>query len=103
MESMRLAIYAVAPIPAPLIKQVAERLTPNVQLATGQTEMYTGTMTFKPLAHPGMAGVGVVGRPPAVAPTDDGVNANRSPVTVLLFCAAFRKPDVAVSLAALPT
>ena len=54
VDSMRLAIYAMAPIPAPLIKQIAERLTPNVQLATGQTEMYPGTMTFKPLDHPGL-------------------------------------------------
>ena len=54
MEGMRLAIYAMAPIPKPLIRQIAERLTPNVQLATGQTEMYPGTMTFKPLEHPGL-------------------------------------------------
>ena len=54
MESMRLAIYAMAPIPKPLIRQIADRLTPNVQLATGQTEMYPGTMTFRPLDHPGL-------------------------------------------------
>ena len=54
MDGMRLAIYAMAPIPKPLIKQIAERLTPNVQLATGQTEMYPGTMTFRPLDHPGL-------------------------------------------------
>ena len=54
MESMRLALYAMAPVPKPLIQQIAERLTPNVQLATGQTEMYPGTMTFKPLEHPGL-------------------------------------------------
>ena len=51
-DSMRLAIYAMAPIPRPLIKQIAERLTPNVMLATGQTEMYPATMTFQPLEHP---------------------------------------------------
>ena len=53
-ESLRLAVYAMAPIPGPLIQQIAARLTPNVQLATGQTEMYPATMTFKPLAHPGL-------------------------------------------------
>lgn len=52
--SMRLAIYAMAPIPKPLIAQISERMTPNVQLATGQTEMYPGTMTFRPNEHPGL-------------------------------------------------
>ena len=50
--SMRLAVYAMAPIPKPLIAQIAERLTPNVLLATGQTEMYPPTMTFAPLDYP---------------------------------------------------
>ncbi|MCK9517348.1 MAG: AMP-binding protein [Ottowia sp.] len=52
VDTMRLAIYAMAPIPKPLIRQIAERMTPNVQLATGQTEMYPATMTFRPLDHP---------------------------------------------------
>lgn len=52
VDTMRLAIYAMAPIPKPLIKQIAERMTRNVMLATGQTEMYPGTMSFLPLAHP---------------------------------------------------
>lgn len=50
--SMRLAVYAMAPIPKPLIAQIAERLTPNVLLATGQTEIYPPTMAFAPLQHP---------------------------------------------------
>nr|HMO49043.1 AMP-binding protein [Rubrivivax sp.] len=50
--TLRLCVYAMAPIPKPLIRQMAERLTPNVQLATGQTEIYPATMTFKPLEHP---------------------------------------------------
>ena len=54
--SLRLAIYAMAPIPDALIQVIAERMTPNVQLATGQTEMYPGTMTFKPMEHPGLGG-----------------------------------------------
>ncbi len=50
--AMRLAIYAMAPIPKPLIKQIAERITTRVMLATGQTEMYPATMSFLPLEHP---------------------------------------------------
>ncbi|MEB2348848.1 MAG: AMP-binding protein [Comamonadaceae bacterium] len=53
-EHMRLCIYAMAPIPKPLIPQIAARMSANVQLATGQTEMYPGTMTFRPLEHPGL-------------------------------------------------
>ncbi len=53
-DHMRLCIYAMAPIPKPLIPQIAERMSSNVQLATGQTEMYPGTMTFRPLEHPGL-------------------------------------------------
>lgn len=53
-DHMRLCIYAMAPIPKPLIPQIAARMSANVQLATGQTEMYPGTMTFRPLAHPGL-------------------------------------------------
>ena len=53
-DHMRLCIYAMAPIPKPLIPQIAARMSANVQLATGQTEMYPGTMSFRPLAHPGL-------------------------------------------------
>lgn len=52
--SLRLCIYAMAPIPKPLIAQIAERLSPNVVLATGQTEIYPATMMFRPLEHPGL-------------------------------------------------
>ncbi len=52
VDTMRLAIYAMAPIPKPLIRQIAERMTTRVMLATGQTEMYPGTMSFLPLEHP---------------------------------------------------
>ena len=51
-DTMRLCIYAMAPIPKPLIAQIAARLTPNVMLATGQTEIYPTTMVFRPLLHP---------------------------------------------------
>jgi long-chain acyl-CoA synthetase len=53
-DSLRLCIYAMAPIPKPLIAQIAARLSPNVMLATGQTEIYPATMTFRPLQHPGL-------------------------------------------------
>lgn len=49
---MRLCVYAMAPIPKPLIAQIAERLCDNIMLATGQTEIYPATMTFRPLDHP---------------------------------------------------
>src|SRR5574340_340992 len=51
-DTMRMCIYAMAPIPKPLIAQIAQRLSPNVLLATGQTEIYPATMTFRPLDHP---------------------------------------------------
>lgn len=51
-DSLRMCIYAMAPIPKPLIAQIAERMSSNVQLATGQTEIYPGTMTFQPMEHP---------------------------------------------------
>ncbi|MCW5638012.1 MAG: AMP-binding protein [Rubrivivax sp.] len=52
-ESLRMCIYAMAPIPAPLIAQIAARMSGNLLLATGQTEIYPGTMTFRPLDNPG--------------------------------------------------
>ena len=52
-EPLRMCIYAMAPIPAPLIAQIAARMSANLLLATGQTEIYPGTMTFRPLDNPG--------------------------------------------------
>ena len=51
-DSLRQCIYAMAPIPKPLIAQIAERMSRNVVLATGQTEIYPATMMFKALEHP---------------------------------------------------
>ena len=51
--SLRQCVYAMAPIPKTLIPQIAERMCPNIMLATGQTEIYPATMTFLPMAHPG--------------------------------------------------
>ncbi|MBS0455467.1 MAG: AMP-binding protein [Proteobacteria bacterium] len=50
--TLRLAIYAMAPIPGPLREQMARRLTPHLMLATGQTEIYPATLTFLPGEHP---------------------------------------------------
>ncbi|MFD1710237.1 AMP-binding protein [Ottowia sp. GY511] len=54
--TLRQCVYAMAPIPKPLIAQIAERMCPHIMLATGQTEIYPATMTFDPLAHPGSDG-----------------------------------------------
>ncbi len=51
--TLRQCVYAMAPIPAPLIAQIAARMSDQVLLATGQTEIYPATMTFRPLEHPG--------------------------------------------------
>ena len=54
--TLRQCVYAMAPIPQPLIAQIAERMCPHIMLATGQTEIYPATMSFDPLAHPGSDG-----------------------------------------------
>jgi long-chain acyl-CoA synthetase len=51
--TVRTCIYAMAPIPAPLIAQIAQRMSKNILLATGQTEIYPATMSFRPLDNPG--------------------------------------------------
>ncbi|WP_027015100.1 class I adenylate-forming enzyme family protein [Comamonas composti] len=52
-SSMRLCIYAMAPMPQPLIAQISRRMTGNIRLATGQTEIYPTTLSFDPVANPG--------------------------------------------------
>jgi len=51
-SAMRLCIYAMAPMPRPLIAQIAQVMSPNIVLATGQTEIYPVTMSFRPVEHP---------------------------------------------------
>ncbi len=51
-SAMRLCIYAMAPMPQPLIKAIAAKMAPHLLLATGQTEIYPITMSFDPLANP---------------------------------------------------
>jgi len=52
-SAMRLCIYAMAPMPQPLIQAIATKMAPHILLATGQTEIYPITMSFDPLADPG--------------------------------------------------
>ena len=51
-SAMRLCIYAMAPMPRPLIAQIAQVMSPNIVLATGQTEIYPVTMSFRPVENP---------------------------------------------------
>jgi len=51
--AMRLCVYAMAPMPQPLIQAIASKMAPHILLATGQTEIYPITMSFDPLANPG--------------------------------------------------
>ena len=52
-SSLRLCVYAMAPMPTPLVRKIAARLSNNIMLATGQTEIYPATMTFRPMDNPG--------------------------------------------------
>jgi len=52
-SAVRLCIYAMAPMPQPLIQAIASKMAPHILLATGQTEIYPITMSFDPLANPG--------------------------------------------------
>ncbi|MEO7939616.1 MAG: AMP-binding protein, partial [Burkholderiaceae bacterium] len=51
-SAIRLCIYAMAPMPRPLIQKICERMTPNIMLATGQTEVYPATLNFRPVENP---------------------------------------------------
>ena len=52
-SSLRLCVYAMAPMPAPLVEKIAAKMSRNIMLATGQTEIYPITMSFRPLDNPG--------------------------------------------------
>jgi len=52
-SSLRLCVYAMAPMPAPLVGKIAAKLSKNIMLATGQTEIYPITMSFRPIENPG--------------------------------------------------
>jgi len=51
-SSVRMCIYAMAPMPRALVREIAARISPNILLATGQTEIYPVTMSFRPVEHP---------------------------------------------------
>lgn len=51
-SSVRLALYAMAAMPRPLIEQISRTMDADVWLVTGQTEAYPVTMAFRALEHP---------------------------------------------------
>ncbi len=51
-SSVRLCLYGMTPMARPLMQAIASRISSNIVLGTGQTEIYPATMTFRPLAHP---------------------------------------------------
>jgi long-chain acyl-CoA synthetase len=51
-SSVRLALYAMAAMPRPLIDRIAQAMGAEVWLATGQTEAYPVTLVFRALEHP---------------------------------------------------
>lgn len=52
-SSMRLCVYAMAPMPRGLVDKIAVKMTQNIMLTTGQTEIFPVTMSFRPVENPG--------------------------------------------------
>jgi len=48
LSSLRYCIYAMAPMPGPLLRQLLDELCPTFVLSSGQTEMYPSTMMLRP-------------------------------------------------------
>ena len=48
LSSLRLGLYAMAPIAEPLRRRLIAEICPNFQLSSGQTEMYPATVVFRP-------------------------------------------------------
>lgn len=48
LSSLRLCLYAMAPMAEPLLRRLIAELCPNFMLASGQTEMYPATVFFRP-------------------------------------------------------
>jgi len=48
LSSLRLCLYAMAPMPEPLLRRLIAEICPNFMLGTGQTEMYPLTVGFRP-------------------------------------------------------
>ena len=45
-SSLRLCVYAMAPMSQELVAAISQRMCPNLMLATGQTEIYPVTMSY---------------------------------------------------------
>ncbi len=48
LSSLRLGVYAMAPMPRPLLERAIAELCPNLCLMSGQTEMYPATTMARP-------------------------------------------------------
>lgn len=48
LSSLRLCLYAMAPMAETLLRRLIERFCPQFMLASGQTEMYPLTLAFRP-------------------------------------------------------
>ena len=48
LSSLRLCVYAMAPMPETLLRRLIAEFCPNYMLGTGQTEMYPLTVAFRP-------------------------------------------------------
>jgi len=48
LSSLRLCVYAMAPMAETLLRRLIAEFCPNYMLATGQTEMYPATVAFRP-------------------------------------------------------
>jgi acyl-CoA synthetase (AMP-forming)/AMP-acid ligase II len=64
LSSLRRCVYAMAPMPQPLVKECLERFGCDFALLFGQTEMSPITTLFRPehqLSHPGAVGTPITG------------------------------------------
>ncbi|MBC7213606.1 AMP-binding protein [Extensimonas perlucida] len=48
LSSLRMCVYAMAPMPETLLRRLIAEICPNYALGTGQTEMYPLTLAFRP-------------------------------------------------------
>jgi long-chain acyl-CoA synthetase len=48
LSRLRICIYAMAPMPQPMLRRLIETICPRFALCSGQTEMYSITTMFKP-------------------------------------------------------
>jgi long-chain acyl-CoA synthetase len=48
LSSLRMGLYAMAPMAEPLLRRLIAEVCPNFALASGQTEIYPATVVFRP-------------------------------------------------------